>query len=893
MINNRIAVRRPWASIRAHISIVRLALLAKGSRSRLKQGPLLLAVLLTLSTPSMPTVPATTTRLDAHWGEMPLYFIANQGQMDSRIAFYVQGSDKTLYFTREGVTFALTSPPSPLLVREGRRGEERGRWIVKLDFVGANSVRPSGQAQTEAVISYFKGSPDEWHAGLPTYSKIAYPDLWQGIDLVYSGTVNRLKHEFVVRPGADPARIRLAYRGASVRVNESGQLEVSTPAGGFQDDAPIAYQEVAGQRVPVAVSFAMDNAVPFGADGLGMDEPRPYGFHVGAYDPGLPLVIDPTVLLYCGYIGGDDDDYGTAIAVDSAGNAYVTGSTNSTEATFPVTVGPDLTYNGLCCPTIAYDAFVAKVKADGTGLVYAGYIGGEYNDWGTGIAVDSEGNAYVTGDTESTEATFPVTVGPDLTNNGGYDGPRDAFVAKVNADGTGLVYCGYIGGSGDEGSEGIAVDSTGNAYVTGITGSSQQEHFPVTVGPDVTYNGLFDAFVAKVRADGTGFAYAGYIGGGSTEFGTGIAVDSEGNAYVTGYTDGDQPGFPVTVGPDLSYNGGYWDAFVAKVKADGTGLAYAGYIGGIGYDGGEGIAVDSLGNAYVTGMTDSFQTTFPVTGGPDLTYNLGERDAFVAKVKADGTGLAYAGYIGGVGWDYGYGIAVDSAGNAYVTGMTNSTEETFPVIDGPDLTDNGYYDDAFVAKVKADGTGLVYAGYIGANDWGRGIAVDSAGNAYVTGAIGWNDETFAVIGPDLTYNGGNGDAFVAKISATTPSFDSYLVINNSSGAPGSFFTVTGFDFPPNSTATIAVNGNTLGTVPVNSSGGLVFLLETSPTTDEGFYRVTASGFPGAMTHFTLDVEHDVRPQEGSGTVFVVPDGIAHDVAYLPLIASKSYGSFGR
>ncbi|MCX6028588.1 MAG: SBBP repeat-containing protein [Chloroflexi bacterium] len=377
-----------------------------------------------------------TTRVQPDWGKMPLYFIANQGQMDDRVAYYVQGSDKTLYFASEGVTFALTQKVSAdarsrrFSAQEAYSSapNESSRWIVKLDFVDANAVRPSGQAQTEAVISYFKGSRDEWRTGLPTYSQIVYPDLWEGIDLVYSGTVNRLKYEFVVKPGADPAAIRLAYRGATVRVNDAGQLEVSTPAGGFQDDAPVAYQEVAGQRVPVAVAYALEDAARWGADEVGTDEPRPYGFHVGAYNPALPLVIDPTVLVYCGYIGGGGDDYGYGIAVDAAGNAYVTGDTASTEATFPETVGPDVTHND------GEDAFVAKVNASGSALVYAGYIGGSADDRGFGIAVDSAGNAYVTGDTNSTQATFPVTVGPDLTYNGG---PWDAFVAKVRVRGEG------------------------------------------------------------------------------------------------------------------------------------------------------------------------------------------------------------------------------------------------------------------------------------------------------------------------------------------------------------------------------------------------------------------------------------------------------------------------
>ena len=696
------------------------------------------------------------------WGQMPLYFIANQGQMDDRVAYYVQGRDKTLYFTPEGVTFALTSPTpqptgSPPRAGEGP-GEGSGRWIVKLDFVGANPVRPIGQAQTGAVVSYFKGPRDEWHTGLPTYAQIVYPDLWEGIDLTYSGTVNRLKYEFVVQPGADPTRIRLAYRGASVRLNEAGQLEISTPAGGFQDDAPVAYQEVNGQRVPVQVAFTMlPSPDRRGAGGE-------VGFRLGAYDPTLPLVIDPVVLVYCGFIGGSGDDYAKDIAVDAAGYAYVTGYTESSEATFPVVQGPDLTYNG------NDDVFVAKVRADGTGLVYAGYIGGIGDDRGNAIAVGAAGNVYVGGVTYSSQATFPVTGGPDTT----YNGSGDAFVAKVSADGTGLVYCGYIGGNDEDRGYGIAVDSAGNVYVGGVAHSSQAT-FPVTGGPDLTYNGGWDGFVAKVRADGTSLIYAGYIGGSDTDFVVSIAVDAAGYAYVAGRTESSEATFPVTVGPDVTFNGGDRDAFVAKVAADGTGLVYCGYIGGYDVEWGYGIAVDAVGNAYVTGDTTSSEATFPVTGGPDLTHN-GSWDGFVAKVRADGTGLVYCGYIGGSSYDYAKDIAVDAAGNAYVTGYTYSSEATFPVVQGPDLTYNGG-SDVFVAKVKADGTGLVYAGYIGGSgsDYGYAIAVDSAGNAYVTGDTTSSEATFPVVqGPDLTHNGGYSDVFVAKVSTASFDFKVYL-----------------------------------------------------------------------------------------------------------------------
>jgi hypothetical protein len=470
-------------------------------------------------------------------------------------------------------------------------------------------------------------------------------------------------------------------------------------------------------------------------------------------------VLDPAVLVYCGYIGGNQGDYGSGIAVDSVGNAYVTGYTISMQFSFPVAVGPDLTYNS------DYDAFVAKVNSSGTALSYCGYIGGENKDAGHAIAVDSGGNAYVTGETLSTEATFPVKTGPDLTYHGGTYMQGDAFVAKVDSSGTELSYCGYIGGSLDDYGWGIGVDGAGNAYVAGNTSSTEAD-FPVAVGPDLTHNGgIFDAFVAKVNPTGSGFVYCGYIGGAGTDVAQDIAIDGYGNAYITGYVGTTEATFPVTVGPDLTYNGGTYDAFVAKVIPSGGGLSYCGYIGGSDWEGGRGIAVDSAGNAYVTGYTSSTEATFPVNVGPDLTHN-GTKDAFVAKVNALGTELSYCGYIGGSGEERGNGIAVDSAGNAYVTGYTYSTEATFPVTLGPDLTLNGS-NDAFVAKVKSSGTALSYCGYIGGSliDGGGGIAVDGLGNAYVTGDTSSTEATFPVIGgPDLTHNGGTYDAFVAKIS---------------------------------------------------------------------------------------------------------------------------------
>ena len=398
---------------------------------------------------------ARPSLLRATFGKLPIYFVENRGVYPDDVAYYIQGVDKTLFFTRDGITFRL-------------KGEDQN-WVVKLEFVGANRVTPRGEDLQQAVFSYFKGPKKTWKTGLRTFSKIVYHDLWPGIDLVYRGTVNQLKYEFVVKPGADPGKIRLRYRGVeSLERTANGSLSVNTPAGGFEDAPPKAWQEIEGQRVSVETAYRLD---PFDPQEAADD--AEFGFAIGMYDRKRPLVLDPAVLVYCGYIGGTSFDGGTGIAVDKAGNAYVTGTTLSDQKTFPVTVGPDLTYNGP-----GWDAFVAKVNPQGTALLYCGYIGGAGDEDGVGIAVDQVGNAYVTGNTNSNQGSFPVTVGPDLT----YNDNQDVFVAKVNAQGTALVYCGYIGGSQTDNVQDIAVDQAGNAYVTGQTNSNQGD-FPGHSGP--------------------------------------------------------------------------------------------------------------------------------------------------------------------------------------------------------------------------------------------------------------------------------------------------------------------------------------------------------------------------------------------------------------------------
>lgn len=706
-------------------------------------------------------------------GALPLSFVENRGQADEAVAYYLKGSDRTLFFTPRGVTFALRD-------HEDRAGSPE-RWIVKFEFDRSDpSVRPCGRDPCPTLISYFRGSSENWVRGIETCRKIVYHDLWPGIDLIYSCEGSRLKYSYIVRPGADPSQIRIICHGAPrVRKECSGRLICETPAGVIVDDAPTAYQVIDGKKVDVAASYSLDRR--------GGGHVAAWNYDVGFHDPDESLVIDPSMLIYCGYIGGQGTDLGNGIAVDAAGSAYVVGYTYSDETSFPVAAGPDVEFNG------ASDLFVAKVDPSGLFLNYCGYIGGKKMEgFSAGIAVDAAGSAYVVGQTASDETTFPVERGPDLTFNGG---TVDVFVAKVDASGTVLDYCGYIGGQRwDEGS-GVAVDGEGNAYVTGYT-FSDETTFPVLQGPDLTFNGSRDVFLAKVNPAGTALEYCGYIGGRSEENGLCVSVDSSGRAYVGGTTFSAETSFPVMRGPDVTHNGG-WDAFVARVDASGTDLDYCGFIGGAGFnDSACSIVVDSDGRALVAGSTDSDETTFPVKIGPDLTHNGGGCDAFVARIDASGTALEFCGYLGGGGTDGASGVAIDSNGNAYVAGCTESDETSFPVSVGCDLTFNGN-SDLFLARVSASGTAIDYCGYLGGDDVDNpgGVAVDCGGEAFVTGCTCSNETSFPVIvGPGLSHNrSGYYDVFVARIpphhillragNVNTGKGDpaDVLFVNNSSG----------------------------------------------------------------------------------------------------------------
>ena len=668
----------------------------------------------------VPLAPAAPgAKLGAGYGKLPLSFEPNQGQSDRRVKFLSRGHGYSLFLTATEAVLALSKrarqdPPEMSDPREplphlapgsstARRKREAA--IVRVGLVGANrNPLVEGIDPLPGTANYFIGKdPQQWHTRIPTYSRVRYGSVYPGIDLVYHGSNQReLEYDFVVAPGADPARIALRFDGARrLTLNGRGDLIVHVAGGELIEHAPMVFQNIGGVRRTVASRYRLRGS-------------RQAVFEFAAYDRTRAMVVDP-VLAYATYLGGSAAaSSASAIAVDAAGNAYVTGSTGS--ALFPATAAAfQSALEG------SANAFVTKLNASGAALIYSTYLGGSEADTGAGIAVDAAGNAYVTGSASS--QNFPTTAGAFQT---ALKGITNAFVAELNPSGTALVYSTYLGGSRGDSATGIAVDSAGNAHVTGYTKSAD---FPTTADVfQTTLNGGANAFVAQLGVDGAALVYSTYLGGSMADNAYAIAVDSAGNTYVSG--DSTSPDFPNTVGAFQPTLNGIANAFVVKLNAGGTALAYATYLGGSKLDFAYGIAVDSAGNAYVSGETRS--DDFPTTAGAFQTVLKGTFDAFVTEVNPNGTALNYSTYFGGTGINVANAAAVDSTGNAYVTGYTTSTDlATTP---GAFQTALNGDVNAFMCEFNSAGT-PVYSTYLGGSgtDSGNGIAVDSAGDAYVTG----------------------------------------------------------------------------------------------------------------------------------------------------------------
>ena len=666
------------------------------------------------------------TWLSRAYGKLPMSFKANQGQTDAQVDFLSRGSGYTLFLTPKEAVLDLKGPNTPTALR--------------MQLVGANPTPDvAGLDELPGKINYLIGTDSShWYTDVSSYARVKYQDVYPAIDLVYYGNQRQLEYDFILAPGADPGDLRLAFKGTDeITLDAQGNLVLRVEGGEVILNAPVIYQEVVGTRLPISGGYFLHYSAP----GEAVNE---IGFQIGTYDTSRPLIIDP-VLLYSTYLGGASVDQINGIAVDGDGNVYVAGTTSS--ADFPIEepaqaglAGPSdafiaklssdgsalvyATYlggtaadnaNGIAVnssnevyiagatnsadfPTTdplqatvggSYDAFVVKLDAAGSAIVYSTYLGGSGLDQALAIAIDDANNTYITGETRSTN--FP-TASPFQASSGG--GFADAFVAKINSTGSALVYSSYLGGNDIETARSIAADSSGNAYVTGNTIST---NFPTASPLQGSKSGSGDAFVTKVNPTGSGLVFSTYFGGLGGEVGTGIALDDTDNVHIVGFSS--WSGIS-TSGAAQETFGGTRDAFVTKFNAAGSAVVYSTYVGGSGTEEGRSIALDSSGNAYVIGGTDS--GNFP-TENPFQAANAGGVDLFVTKINSDGSVFIYSSYLGGSGNDFTTsqsgshgGIAIDVSGNAYVAGDTGSTD--FPTANAFQATSGGSID-AFVAKI--------------------------------------------------------------------------------------------------------------------------------------------------------------------------------------------------
>jgi hypothetical protein len=790
---------------------------------------------------------ATRVEDDRH-GSLPFYFEQNLAQADTVFDFVARGPGYTLGLSATEAVFGIPAP-SPLPFSRtggertqsaiargpshspGGRGDGGEGEIVRMHLLGGNPTAPvTGLDPLVTKVNYFLGNdPNNWHTNVPTFAKVHYDDVYPGIDLVYYGsqhsvvssqhenpnlppsppgrgaggegkttpqhlppsplgrgdggegttthhspltnspltthqlTTHQLEYDFIVAPGADPNQIQISFSGAdSVTLDADGNLILRAGDAEIRQQKPYLYQEVNGTRQQVQGEFRVQNSEQNSESRIQNSESSratdyclltTVYFSVGAYDTSRPLIIDPVVLGYSTYLGaGNEMDAAYDIAVDANGHAYVTGETRSLN--FPASDGAfDETFNGS-----NNDAFVAKLNRNGSALLYATYLGGAGSDQAGGIAVDGDGNAYVTGGTWS--KNFPTTPGAfDETFNGIIEGfMADAFVTKLSPDGSTLIYSTYLGGRNSDAGRRITMGSDRTAYLVGGTSST---NFPVTPGAfDTTYNGTGDTFVARLTSSGDTLVFATYLGGSDGAAAGGIAVDAAGNVFVTGSTQSSD--FPTTPGAFQIEHSGSSDAYAVKLAADGSALAYSTFLGGGQGDGGDGIDVDGQGNVYIAGTTASLD--FPVTPGAYDTTHLviDGSDAFLTKLNQSGSALVYSTYMG-AGSVGARGLAVDGHGHAYITGPVYAGMDT--TLDAFDRTHNGS-SDAYLMKLNQAGSALAYSTYLGGlnTEEGWSIAVDASGNAYIAGHTYSSDFPTTPSALKRRYRGDFADGFVTKFA---------------------------------------------------------------------------------------------------------------------------------
>ena len=779
-------------------------------------------------------------RVEKAYGAIPLHFEPNRGQSDPRVEYLAHGRGFGLYLNRTGATLVLSAPAGEP-ARDSRRTPlescPQACSTIRLSLEGGNATPAMiGLDRLVGTSSYFLGKdPSRWIAAIPTFGRVACKQVYPGVDMVYYGDGRALEYDFLLAAGTNPRTIRLRYDDGSgkpvpVRIGSNGDLLLPTPFGRLVQRAPAVFQVRNGAKIALCGRYEI----------LG---PGRVGLAVAGYDPALPLTIDP-ILSYSTYLGGSGQDQAAGIAVDSNGNAYVTGSTQSTD--FP---------QASDAPSGGWDAFVTKFSPDGKSLLYSIYFGGTGDDLAHAVAVDSSGDVTIAGQTTSYDLPILNAFQPTHAGTAG-SANEDAFIAEFGPSGTALLYSSYLGGSGDDVATAVALDAGGDAFVTGYTYSPD---FPASSNADQpAYGGAGDGFLAEVAAGGNKLLYSSFLGGEAYDEGRGIAVSTDGHVFVTGDTS--SVAFPILNAYQAQLAGAS-DAFVSAFDFSGaTGTSpgqviYSTYLGGAGSDAGLAVAADASGDAYLTGYT--YSTHFPTSSGAYQTVlNAGQSaDAFVTEVSPTGGSLVYSTYLGGSAFDAAYAIAVASDGSACVAGDTYSTD--FPVafpVQAANASASAGNSDAFVSKLSPSGSALSFSTYLGGSDTdqGRAIALNSSNDIYLAGTT--YSSNFPLQNAFQSVSHGAGDAFVSKILLA-----------------GCTLTCTAVASPGTGSAPLSVAFSATATPNNCGSGTAAYDWDFGDGTPHSSTQNTSHTYtqPGSYT-WTLTVSLDATTATQSGTIVVTP-----------------------
>jgi hypothetical protein len=665
-----------------------------------------------------------------------LVFVENHGQWDSQAKFLAASNGVNAWITKSGVVYDFYRiekgvipsefPDDPYLDQDIFTSMIKGH-VVNMTFVGINDPQIQGNDKQKGYYNYIVGNdPTQWASYVPLFKEATATNLYDGVNARYYYDKSGFRYDLIVTPNGNPGQIHFKLEGAyNYQINESGDLEISTSIGSISQAKLFAYQLVDGAKIQVQCAFKIDN------NGI-------IGFEVGKYDNSLPLIIDP--LIYSTYLGGSNFDAAYSATIDAEGNHFVGGGTMSTN--YPITPGAYQTvFSG------SFNSIITKLNTTGSDLIYSTYLGGNVYDMTYGIVVDGEGNALLTGYAQSPNfPTTPGVFGPI------HNGSMDAYVTKLNSDGSALIFSSLLGGSGYDAAQGIVVDADGNIYFGGFTGSSTIPTTPGVFQP-VYAGGTYDGFICKINSDATAILACTYIGSMSGETQAQIAIDKNGYIYAAGYTAGTD--FPVTTGAfQTTYGGGTNDGYCFKMNSTLTTMVYCTYLGGSADDQMRFLVVDTTGNAYIVGSTKS--ANYPVTPGAFQTVygGGGNNDGIVTKLNAAGNALVYSTYLGGSMVDNTRCIAITNTGEAFVTGSTTSYD--FPVTPDAYMISYTGTQDAILAKLNPDGTNLEYSTYIGGTgtDGGGLINYDGNGNVYMTANVYTADFPTTPGAFSNTYGGG-------------------------------------------------------------------------------------------------------------------------------------------